>query len=80
MVEVTILYKYQGEIDERDNTKGVLFPTGQVMSVTDGEFDIYTAIDTEKAGVVMVDLDKEDNGYINLVEKPNMLLDLLLAN
>lgn len=80
MVKVTIQYRYQGEINEQENTEGVLFPTGQVFSVADGEFDIYTAIYTDIPGVVIVDLDKEDNGYINLISNPNAIVDLLVAN
>ncbi|MGG4467231.1 hypothetical protein ABER68_04230 [Paenibacillus alvei] len=78
MTKVELQYKYQGIINPRDNEVGILFNDGTVLACSDGMFDIYHAKETNKPGVLLVDLDS--NSYdLGLNDNPRLLIDKLLA-
>lgn len=79
MTKVTAMYKYEGKIDERDNEECLLLPNGTILSCADGNFGIYSAKETDKPGVVLVDLDDVTTD-LGLSSNPAMLIDVLLAN
>lgn len=79
MTKVTAMYKYDGKIDLRDNEECLLLPNGTILSCADGNFGLYHAKETDKPGVVLVDLDEESSD-LGLASNPAMLIDVLLAN
>lgn len=79
MTKVTAMYKYEGRIDERDNEECLLLPNGAILSCADGNFGIYSAKETDKPGIVLIDLDDATTD-LGLSSNPTMLMDLLLAN
>lgn len=77
MKKVIVTYLFDGIIRESENETGILFPNGKVF-VEKNELGLYNATPTAKEGIVLVNLDADDNNFLK-DEDPSNIIDLILA-
>ncbi|PFP30122.1 hypothetical protein COJ96_06800 [Bacillus sp. AFS073361] len=76
---VTVEYRFEGEIRESENEKGLLLGNKVLVFPNDkcAETGLYNAIISGNDAKVLVDLDADATDYLQ--ERPGTLLNLIFA-
>jgi hypothetical protein len=79
MKKVTVEYRFENEIRQSENEKGLLLGSKVLVFPNEkcAEFGLYNAVITDNADKVLVNLDTDPVDYLQ--ENPDLLFELLAS-